>query len=218
MRKRNLFQSSLTIIFLIGILFSLVEPSPARAQDNTNPDTVTIAGTMQSELGCSGDWMPGCEVTNLVFDANSDVWKGTFNVTPGNDQDKKGPRYKAALNGSWDLNFGKNASQGGADIPLVVDAPIDVSFYFDTKSHFITDDYNTPIIIAVGNFQTQLGCSADNDPTCLRSWLQDPGGNGSYAFVTKALKGWRIFSLAQHQPKNNHKCHRPENLQRGKRQ
>ena len=159
-----------------------------RAQDTANPDTATIAGTMQSELGCSGDWMPGCEVTNLTYDANSDVWKGTFNVTPGNDQDKSGPRYKVALNGSWDVNYGKNASQGGADIPLVVDAPIDVTFYFDNKSHFVSDDYNTPVIVAVGNFQTQLGCSADDDPTCLRAWLEDPEGDGNYAFTTKALK------------------------------
>ena len=79
--------------------------------------------------------MPGCELTSLTYDANSDVWKGTFNVTPGNDADKKGPRYKVALNGSWDVNYGKNASQGGSDIPLVVDSPIDVSFYFDNKSH-----------------------------------------------------------------------------------
>jgi len=26
-----------------------------------------------------------------------------------NDQDKKGPRYKVALNGSWDENYGQNA-------------------------------------------------------------------------------------------------------------
>ncbi len=142
---------------------------------------------MQSELGCSGDWMPGCELTNLVYDANSDVWKGTFEDTPGNDQDKKGPRYKAALNGSWDVNYGKNASQGGADIPLVVEAPMDVSFYYDNKSHFVTDDYTTPVVVAVGNFQTQLGCSADGDPSCLRSWLQDPEGDGNYAFTTKEL-------------------------------
>jgi pullulanase len=188
MRKNNSIHLSLTIVFLISILFSLVGISPALAQDTANPDTATIAGTIQSELGCSGDWMPGCEVTYLTYDANSDVWKGTFNVTPGNDQDKSGPRYKVALNGSWDLNYGKNASQGGADIPLVVDTPIDVSFYFDNKSHFVSDDYNTPVIVAVGNFQIQLGCSADDDPACLRSWLQDPEGDGNYAFTTKALK------------------------------
>ncbi len=188
MHNKKLFQWSLTILVLAGTLLSPIGNKPAYAQDNPAPNSVTIAGTMQSELGCSGDWMPACTLTNLVYDANSDVWKGTFNVIPGNDQDKKGPRYKAALNGSWDINYGKNASQGGTDIPLVVDAPIDVSFYFDNKSHLVSDDYNTPVIVAVGNFQTQLDCSANDDSACLRSWLEDPEGDGNYAFTTKALK------------------------------
>jgi pullulanase len=188
MRENNLSRVCLILMLLIGSVLSSIGAGTVLAQDETVPDTATIAGTMQSELGCSGDWMPGCEVTNLTYDVNSDVWKGTFNITPGNDQDKMGPRYKVALNGSWDWNYGKNASQGGADIPLVVEAPIEVTFYYDNKTHNITDDYNTPVIIAAGDFQTQLGCSADNDPACLRAWLQDPDGSGNYGFVTKALK------------------------------
>jgi pullulanase-type alpha-1,6-glucosidase len=150
--------------------------------------TVTIPGTLQSELGCTGDWMPSCEKTGLTYDAVSGIWKGTFEVTPNNDQDKKGPRYKAAINGTWDINYGKNASQGGADIPLAVDAPIQVTFLFDPNTHWVTDDYNTPIINAVGDFQTQLDCTKDNDPACLRGWLEDPEGDGTYSFTTKALK------------------------------
>ncbi|MHB8194013.1 MAG: pullulanase-type alpha-1,6-glucosidase [Bellilinea sp.] len=187
MRNKVFFQ----VVISLFIIFALTVPNAAQvafAQDTTQPETVTIAGTMQSELGCSGDWMPGCEKTYLTFDANSNIWKGTFEVTPGNDQDKKGPRYKAALNGSWDENYGKNASQGGADIPLAVDQPIEVTFYYDHQSHVIAEDYNTPIAVAVGDFQTQLGCALDNDPQCLRAWLQDPEGDGSFAFTTKALK------------------------------
>ncbi len=183
------------IFFQVGmalfILFSAAFPSPAKlaaAQDTAQPDTATVAGTMQSELGCSGDWMPGCEKTYLAFDPNSNVWVGAFNVTPGNDQDKNGPRYKVALNGSWDENYGKNAARGGTDIPLVVDQSILVSFFYDHQTHVVADDYNTPIVVAVGDFQTQLGCAKDNDPGCLRSWLQDPEGDGAYAFATKALK------------------------------
>ena len=188
MHTKKLLAACLTLMLLFSSVFSSVGIGTVLAQEEAVPDTATIAGTMQSELGCSGDWMPGCETTNLTYDANSDVWIGTFNVTPGNDQDKMGPRYKVALNGSWDWNYGKNASQGGADIPLVVDELIDVTFYYDNKTHNITDDYNTPIIVAVGDFQTQLGCSTDSDPACLRAWLQDPDGSGNYGFVTTALK------------------------------
>ena len=38
-----------------------------------------------------------------------------------------------------------------------------------------------------GSFQSQLGCSSDWDPGCLRSWLQDPDGDGIYTFETTAL-------------------------------
>jgi pullulanase-type alpha-1,6-glucosidase len=200
MNKKQVLQNCFAVLVAGLILFSPISTLTVWAQESEAPETVTIAGTLQSELGCSGDWMPGCELTSLVYDANSDVWSGTFNVTPGNDQDKNGPRYKAALNGSWDVNYGKNASRGGSDIPLVVDASIDVSFYFDNKSHLIADDYTTPIITATGDFQTQLGCAADNDPVCLRGWLQDTDGDGSYAFVTKSILAGEYtvtFSISQ---------------------
>ncbi len=186
-RSVSLFEFVSSLFIILALIF----PNPAQfaaAQASIQPDTATIAGTMQSELGCAGDWMPGCEITNLSFDANSNIWKGTFEVTPANDQDKKGPRYKVALNGTWDENYGKNAARGGADIPLVVDQPIQVTFYYDHQTHVIAEDYNTPIVVAVGEFQTQLGCATGNDPDCLRAWLQDPEGDGNFAFTTKALK------------------------------
>ncbi len=188
MRKTK-FNLQVIIAFftILALIFPSATPS-VFAQSIPQPETVTIAGTMQSELGCDGDWMPSCAITNLTFDANSGIWKGTFEVTPGNDQDKKGPRYKVALNGTWDENYGMNAKQGGADIPLVVDQPTMVTFYYDHKTHVITDDYNTPIIVAIGDFQTQLGCQQNNDPACLRAWLQDPEGDGSFTFSTSALK------------------------------
>ncbi len=159
----------------------------ARADDTPPPQTVTIPGTLQSELGCSGDWQPDCANTALTYDAEDDVWQGAFQVQPNDDQDKKGPRYKVALNGSWSENYGKNATPGGADIPLVVTQPTLVKFYYDHKTHWVTDNFNTPIVVATGDFQSRLGCKKDNDPGCLRSWLQDPDGDGTYGFVTTQL-------------------------------
>ena len=43
------------------------------------------------------------------------------------------------------------------------------------------------IPVAVGSFQSELGCPGDWDPTCLRSWLEDPSGSGTYTFQTTAL-------------------------------
>ena len=45
----------------------------------------------------------------------------------------------------------------------------------------MTNSLDTPhLYTAVGDFQSELGCAADGDPTCLRSWLQDPDGDGTW--------------------------------------
>ena len=66
-----------------------------------------VPGSFQSELGCPGDWQPDCSATALAFDADDGVWQGTFTVPAGDWE------YKAALNGSWDENYGANATRGG---------------------------------------------------------------------------------------------------------
>ncbi len=171
------------------LLLALLLPfSAAQAQTSANPETVVIPGTIQSELGCTGDWMPDCENTALAYDAEDDVWQGTFLVSPGNDQDQKGSRYKAALNGGWSENYGLNASAGGSDIPLPVSEPTEIKFYYDHKTHWVTDSFNTVIAVATGDFQQALGCANNDDATCLRSWLQDPDGDGLFTFSTRQLQ------------------------------
>jgi len=48
--------------------------------------------------------------------------------------------YKAALNNSWDENYGANAEPNGANIALALGAPTDVKFYYDHKSHWVADN------------------------------------------------------------------------------
>src|SRR5439155_20785389 len=47
------------------------------------PTSVTITGTLQSELGCSGDNDPACAATHLAYSAANDKWTGTFTVPAG---------------------------------------------------------------------------------------------------------------------------------------
>ncbi len=62
-----------------------------------------------------------------------------------------------------------------------------VKFYYDHKSHWITDNVNAVIATVPGSFQSALGCPGDWQPDCLRSWLQDLDGDGLYAFSTAAI-------------------------------
>lgn len=175
---------------LLGLTLLLGSFSSATVSfaQTSNPEMVNIPGTHQDELGCPGDWLPDCPNTVLAYDAEDDIWQGAFEIRPNNDADKKGPRYKVALNGSWTENYGANASPGGADIPLVVPAPTQVKFYYDHKTHWVADNFNKKIVVAMGDFQTQLGCKSNADPGCLRLWLEDPEGDGLYSFATRALK------------------------------
>jgi glucoamylase len=153
-------------------------PAAAASPD---PSSVTVAGSLQSELGCPGDWDPACATTHLTYDASDDVWQGTFAVPAGSWE------YKAALNDSWDENYGLHAESNGANIPLNLASDASVKFYYDDKTHWITDDHSSVIAVAAGSFQSELGCPGDWDPGCLRSWLEDPNGDGIYTFETTAL-------------------------------
>ena len=171
----------------------LAAPAARPVADHTaNPTSVTIVGDLQNELGCTGDapnfgdWRPDCANMILDYDAEDDVWQKTFTLPTG------GFQYKAALNGGWDENYGANAQPNGSNIALNLAAQTAVKFYYDHKSHWVTDNDNSVIATAAGNFQSEVGCTAgpnggDWEPSCLRSWLQDVDGDGIYTFETTAI-------------------------------
>ncbi len=173
------FASLLALVF--GSLGLFGPAAPASAADTPDPSSVTLVGSLQSELGCAGDWDPSCSATFLTYDGDDLVWQKAFTVPAGSYE------YKAALNGSWTENYGANAVRDGANIPLNLAAERSVKFYYSHETHWITDNVNSVIATVPGNFQSELGCPGDWDPGCLRSWLQDPDGDGTYYFETMAL-------------------------------
>ncbi len=171
----------LVLVGALAPLLSVTAATPALAGHTPNPASVAIAGSLDTEIGCPGDWDPACPNADLGYDANDDVWQRSWSLPAG------GFEYKAALNDSWAENYGLGAVQDGPNVPLSLGGPATVKFYYDHKSHWVTSDRNTTIAVAPGSFQSELGCAADWDPGCLRSWLQDPDGDGVYTFTTTAL-------------------------------
>ena len=100
---------------------------------------VALVGSLQSELGCPGDWQPECAQTRLQPVAGSPgVFRGTFDVPAGPFE------YKVALNGSWDENYGAGGAPGGSNIPL--EAPGGpLTFTYDHATHVISDD--APVVL-----------------------------------------------------------------------
>jgi pullulanase-type alpha-1,6-glucosidase len=164
-----------------SVAFLCLWAAGAGAADTPAPAKVTIAGSFQSQLGCAGNWQPACASTHLVFDASDGVWKGTFTIPAGSWE------YKAALNDSWDENYGAHASRGGANIALALAETKVVKFYYSHDTHWVTDNVGSVIATAPGSYQALLGCPGNWDPACLRAWLQDPHGDGIYTFSTRAL-------------------------------
>jgi alpha-amylase len=110
--------------------FVVAAPTPAY-------QSVTVAGSLQSELGCPGDWQPECTATDLTFDPSDGLWHGTFTFDAG-EGSPANPGYfewKIATGHSWsNPNFGANG--GGSNLQLVVpDTGGTYRFTFDQVSH-----------------------------------------------------------------------------------
>ena len=91
--------------------------------------------------------------------------------------------FKAAINRTWDENYGLGAVRGGPDIGYVAPGG-DVHFYYDHRTHWVTNDVISDIVVATGTFQDEMGCPTDNDIDCMRGWLQDPDDDGVYSLWT----------------------------------
>ncbi|USQ77056.1 pullulanase-type alpha-1,6-glucosidase [Ornithinimicrobium cryptoxanthini] len=156
----------------------------------TQPDFVSAPGSHNSEMGCLGDWEPGCDQAQLTLDADDQIWKGTYDLPAGDYA------YKAAIDKSWAENYGQGGAPGGADIPYTAPGG-DVTFYYDHATHWITSDAQSPILTAPGTFQSELGCPGDWSPDCMRPWLQDPDGDGTWTWSsTQVPAGNYEFKVA----------------------
>lgn len=148
-----------------------------------SPTAVSIPGDYQSEVGCPGDWQPDCPNTQLIYEPNNDIWRNTFSISPAG-----GYQYKAALNNSWDWNYGANAQQNGPNILLnTTSSPQNVTFYYDHKTHWVTDNVRSIIATVPGSYQSEIGCPGDWQPDCFRSWLQDVNDTSIYSFSTTSI-------------------------------
>jgi glycosidase len=171
-------------------------PPPAGGDDDgnlgpvTQPDHVSIPGTLDNEIGCAGDWQPDCDQAQLTLSAKDQIWKGTLAIPAGEYA------YKVAINKAWDENYGAGGVANGGNISIkLTTSP--TTFYYDHRTHWVTSDAEGPIITAPGDWNSELGCGADWLPDCMQPWLQDPDGDKVYTWATNQLpKGSYSFKIA----------------------
>ncbi|MBG6218172.1 glycosidase [Arthrobacter sp. CAN_A6] len=95
------------------------------------PASVGVAGSLDSELGCGSDWDPACDKAQMRFDEATRLWILEVVDLPAGQYE-----YKAALNRSWDENYGAGGGRDGSNIAY--DHPGGpVTFVYDHDTHII---------------------------------------------------------------------------------
>src|SRR3546814_11244943 len=107
-----------------------------------------------------------------ISDWSSDVCSSDLAWLPTGDYETK-----VALNESWDVNFGADGAQNGANIPFSVpddgNGGSDVTFFYDDTSHELTISLDGALdpeppqpqsVTIAGSLQSELGCPGDWQP------------------------------------------------------
>ncbi|MCA9997976.1 MAG: hypothetical protein KDE56_19585, partial [Anaerolineales bacterium] len=120
--------------FVFLLLFSHGSQQLALADHTAEPTAVAVAGSLQDELGCPGDWQPEC-LRSWLQDPDGD---GTYSftttaITPGSYE------AKVTINEAWDENYGVGGEPNGPNIPFTVtNAGDEVLFSYNPTSHILT--------------------------------------------------------------------------------
>ncbi|GGI44838.1 pullulanase-type alpha-1,6-glucosidase [Agromyces flavus] len=141
---------------------------------------VTVPGEHNSEMGCAGDWTPGCEAAKLTKRADG-IYAGTFQIPAGTYQ------YKVAINGDWAVNYGANGVPDGSNVSYTTDGTTPVTFYWDPRTKVFSSTAEGPIVTLPGSLQSGLGCPGDWAPDCMITFAQDGDKDGVYEFATDQL-------------------------------
>ncbi|MFG2820887.1 alpha-amylase family glycosyl hydrolase [Kitasatospora sp. NPDC048365] len=172
-------RAALLAAALLGAVLVPLSADTAQAA----PGAVSLPGTFDTEIGCSADWQPACAQAQLALLADG-RWGATLNLPAGSYE------YKVAVDNGWTENYGANGAAGGANIALSVPAGgAAVAFRYDPATHLVTATAQAaaPVVTAVGDYQSELGCSADWAPACAVTVMQDPDGDGVFTFSTTAI-------------------------------
>jgi hypothetical protein len=95
-------------------------------------ETVSVPGSYQVAAGCDGDWDPACEATTMSDDDGDGVYTLTVTLPAGEYE------FKAAINGTWDVNYGADGEFNGENLTLSLADESEVTFSFDSATNEIS--------------------------------------------------------------------------------
>ena len=162
----------------VGNKVNFVEPEVP--EEPVEFDNVSIAGDLNSEMGCASDWSPDCD------QAQMELGRRHLDARRSKTSPPVTYEYKVATDKSWDVNFGANGVPNGGNISITHEGGT-ITFYFDPRSKFAQSTAEGPIVTLPGSQQSELGCLADWSPDCLRGLMFDGDKDGVYEFATSAI-------------------------------
>ena len=116
------------LVAAAGTLVPIVAAPPAAA---AAARTVTVVGSLQSELGCAADWQETCTATDLTREGDSTTYSRELTVPAGSYE------LKVAIDHSWAESYGAGGAKGGANIPLTLQGPARLRLSYDDATHKI---------------------------------------------------------------------------------
>lgn len=128
--------------------------------------SVSLFGSLQSELGCDSDNDSACDEAALIYNSDTGYWEGSFTLPAG--------CYSYRVQESFGCEmffYGENGVEW-QDIQLYLPTEAEITFIYDRETHLIT---STPFsgnpqepntVSLVGSFQNELGCPSDDDFSC----------------------------------------------------
>ena len=130
--------------------------------------TISLHGSLQSELGCAYDNQYECYYPALLLNQASGVWEGSFTLPAG--------CYTFRVKETFGCNsvtfYGENGIEGGDEIQLYVPLDSEIAFIYDPQTHILS---STPYsgapqkvtkVSLIGTLQDELGCAYDYEYEC----------------------------------------------------
>ena len=91
------------------------------------------AGQLERRGRLRDTWLPDCPAIRLE-PAGAGIWSGTFALPAGEWE------VKVAINGTWEINFGRLGLLDGLNIPFVLERDAEVTFTFRAANRLLEID------------------------------------------------------------------------------
>ena len=123
---------------------------------------------------------PDCDQAQLTLDAKDKVWKGTYTLPAGEHA------YKAAINKTWDENYGAGGVAERRQ-HLVHRTGHTGHLLLRARRHYVTSDAQGRSSRCPGRSRPSWAVRPTGIPACMRPWLTDPDGDGTYTWSTSEI-------------------------------